>query len=204
MDLVLILGVFRAGRGVDSGGRRPSGGPWPEWKQSLKSFFGIEREEGRGSLTLQIKACISLSSSSFFHSAPNNTLMDYWCARSVWVHDRSIWGGTLRDLPNKHRNGSFQSKTRSTFMPSHQMAILFYGFEAALYVGGFFALATWPVTWKQFSFYDILHLSLKGEILCAAPEQVQVKYRGSRRPEDIEPEVLRIPKYPARPEEVLQ
>lgn len=137
MDLVPIWGVFRAGRGVDSGGRRPSGGPWPEWKQSLKSFFGIEREEGWGSLTLQIKACISLSSSSFFHSAPNNTLMDYWCACSVWVHDRSIWGGTLRDLVNKHRNGSFQSKTRSIFMPSHQMAILFYGFEAALYVGDF-------------------------------------------------------------------
>lgn len=45
-----------------------------------------------------------------------------------------------------------------------------------------FALATWVVTWKQFSFYDRLHLSLKGEILrftsSRALEQVQVKYHG--------------------------
>ena len=198
-------GGFRAGRGVDSGGGRPSGGPWPEWKQILeKLFFFLNREgeEGWGSLTLQIKACVSLSSSSFFHGAPNNTLMDYWCARSVWIHDRSVWGGTWGDLANKHRNSSFKAKLVPFLCRRINWQFYFMGLKPP-YMLGVFALATWLVTWKQFSFYDILHLSLKGEILGAALEQVQVKCRGSRRPGDIEPEVLRIPKYPARPEEAL-
>lgn len=65
------------------------------------------------------------------------------------------------------------------------MAILFYGFKSPYMLD--FALATWLVTWKQFSFYDIIHLSLKGKILCAPSSAAleQVKYQGSRKPEDI-------------------